>query len=353
MSYFGYPLYPLTPATQQNQIPIVGSTTLGAGAATYSKAFIITGAGGYTITLPAIDAVNFPTASFSIYNNSSAPCTVNVAGSTSDTMLLLGASYTSVSILPGERFLIQNMLTSWVIALESASRTTTAPQFDNTIRSASTAFVQRSLGNRSNIKGINTNYIAVAADVGKVIAANVAGLTLTLPLSTSLPPGSTIGSYANIPSGIMSFAVQGSDKLNTGGTGQLLTTASIYYGESCDWITDGAGNWYAVGRSAFLGNTGSFGASFNGNGYQKLPSGLLIQWGSNTAVNLSTTQTNPVTFPIAFPSGPWTIYTTYIGAQSSVTIIISQTVGVTATGFSWMSNYTGGNMTAQWLAIGR
>lgn len=140
MSEFGYPLYPVAPTNQQALSSITGTTTLGVGAATYSKHFFITGAGGYTITLPALDGVNFPTGSFSIFNNSSALCTINAAGA--DTMLLLGASYSSVSILPGERFLVQNMVSNWIIGLESASRTTTAPVGDNSIRTASTAFAQ-------------------------------------------------------------------------------------------------------------------------------------------------------------------------------------------------------------------
>ena len=42
-----------------------------------------------------------------------------------------------------------------------------------------------------------------------------------------------------------------------------------------------------------------FSKSFTGNGYQKLPSGLIIQWGnfSNT-----TGRHTPITFPISFPN---------------------------------------------------
>lgn len=194
----------------------------------------------------------------------------------------------------------------------------TPTQLDNSSKYATTGFVQRALGNRQNLNGINANYTAVAADVGKVIAANVTGLTLTLPLSTSLPAGSVIGSYANIPSGTMAFAVQGSDKLNVGGSGQLLTTASIYYGESCDWVTDGAGNWYAVGRSAFLGNTGSFLNVKGTSGYQKLPSGIIMQWGTGT-----TTTGGPATFtyPIPFPTGVMTSVGTVIASNSTLSTL--------------------------------
>lgn len=42
-----------------------------------------------------------------------------------------------------------------------------------------------------------------------------------------------------------------------------------------------------------------FAASLAGNGYQKLPSGLIIQWGSNNTPGVST---GTITFPIAFPT---------------------------------------------------
>ena len=44
-----------------------------------------------------------------------------------------------------------------------------------------------------------------------------------------------------------------------------------------------------------------FGSSLSGNGYQKLPSGLIIQWGPTGAVS-SASGAVTVTFPIAFPT---------------------------------------------------
>lgn len=45
-----------------------------------------------------------------------------------------------------------------------------------------------------------------------------------------------------------------------------------------------------------LAKSSEFAASVAGNGYQKLPGGLIIQWGSDTVVSSKT-----ITFPVAFP----------------------------------------------------
>lgn len=294
MSDFGYPLYPVPPANQQAVSQIVGTSTLGAGAATYDKNFIITGAGGYTITLPALDGVNFPSRTFSIFNNSSSTCTVNTAGT--DTALLLGGSYTSISILPGERFLVQNMVTSWVIALESASRTTTAPQFDNTIRTASTAFVQRSLG---NFQSLNTRGTITAADMGKAFYYSPQGVSVQLPAPASVPSGSSVklmfSSTGTITVADGSSMIFGSysvvGKSNTG------TSLAINGGEVTA-VSDGASIWYVMGSAApaFIGG---FSSNPISSGFQQFPSGLIVQWGGGQLSGTTGTVTYPMTFPTA------------------------------------------------------
>lgn len=51
-----------------------------------------------------------------------------------------------------------------------------------------------------------------------------------------------------------------------------------------------------------------FGSSLAANGYQKLPSGLIIQWGTCTGI---TTSDVVITFPIAFPTN-----TVHVGIQA-------------------------------------
>lgn len=171
MSYYGYPLYPLSPPNQASVVTINATTTLGAGAVTYNKAFVILGAGAYTITLPAIDATNWSYGSFTILNAASASCTINVSSGTADTMFLLGGSYTSIALLPGERILVQNVTGAWSIGLESAQRTSTAPVGDNSIRIASTAYVQN---NNIGVVGtmLNDKMLVAAASATATFTAD-------------------------------------------------------------------------------------------------------------------------------------------------------------------------------------
>jgi hypothetical protein len=335
MSYFGYPLYPVAPTTQLTESNISGTTTLGAGAATYNKAFFITGAGGYTITLPALDPTNYPTASFSIFNNATSLCTINVAGATSDTMLLLGSSYTSVSILPGERFLLQNMQTSWVVALESASRTTTAPQFDNTIRTASTAFVQAALGNyQTSYLNSGTNVTLTAAQAGGFW--DVYGTaTITLPLTSSVPLGAC---YSFSVGALVTFTCSGSDNIyfNDGNTATASYTPTS--GIALRLVKIAAGEWLFISE-------GRANASLAVNGYQKLPSGLIIQWGNDN----SSTTSSTVTFPIAFPNAVYQVYAS-IYAAGTAYIATPSTPGPTLTQMTIVKT---ASLSANWLAIGR
>lgn len=98
--------------------------------------------------------------------------------------------------------------------------------------------------------------------------------------------------------------------------------------------------------------------SLTSNGYQKLPGGLIIQWGSFTPNGLG--QGLQITFPIAFPNK--VVYTN-AGEEDGVTGILdhattynSNLTGLNAlvtsqssVGGAWSHPTTG---TAKWIAIG-
>jgi hypothetical protein len=340
MSYFGYPLYPLTPTTQANISFIVGTTTLGAGAVTYGKAFEITGAGGYTVTLPAIDAVNFPTQSFTIYNASSALCTINTNGS--DTALFLGSSYSSISILPGERIIVQNMATNWVIALESAQRTVTPTQFDNTIRIPTTAFVQTN-GIRSSgltlVTGNTTLTTSVAG--GTVLGNSTSATTVTLPASSTFPAGTTI-EFLNINTGTMTVSASGSDVIQ-GNSGTGVSTG-VANGDTL-YLRSGGGSgsvgavWFAIGGSRQLGSSAAFNFFESGNGYQKFPSGMIFQWQNPTTTSSGTGTFN---FPIAFPSACLNAVASPINTGANTSSVSIGTITTTGATY-WTLTATSGN----------
>ena len=95
-------------------------------------------------------------------------------------------------------------------------------------------------------------------------------------------------------------------------------------------------------------NLGQFLSSKAVNGYQKLPSGLIIQWGIvNSIVPGGATGT---TFPIAFPNACTFVINIPAAnnASGNATNLIS---AKTTTGFSG-ANWTGITTSFNWLAIG-
>ena len=73
-----------------------------------------------------------------------------------------------------------------------------------------------------------------------------------------------------------------------------------------------------------------FGASISPNGYQKFPSGLIIQWGTSTP-----TLTNvDVVFPVAFPTACTSLNQHDIGGAGGTSMSLYQFRGLTLSGFN-------------------
>jgi hypothetical protein len=102
-------------------------------------------------------------------------------------------------------------------------------------------------------------------------------------------------------------------------------------------------------------NLGQFPASIAANGYQRLPSGLIIQWGVQPAASPSGTA---VTFPLAFPTAVYGVVGNVAQNNATVTYVVTPSV-ITTSGFVLNKNFVGastfGNASeiAYWFAIGK
>ena len=216
----------------------------------------------------------------------------------------------------------------------------TPPQFDNDTSLATTAFVQRALGSYAGFRELAASTTLTAADVGKAITVNNNAVTITLPDADSLPNGAAI-TFCNVsPTSGASFTVasQGSDTIWVN-TGQGLTSFSLGPNESVTLFRFGANAWKQ--SSGQIGFTRSFGT----NGFQRLPSGLIIQYG-RAAFGVGVTQITQ-TLPLTFPGALRVVTAIELGA--------TPTIGFSAYNFT-LSNFqlvsTQGNVTACWVAIG-
>lgn len=180
----------------------------------------------------------------------------------------------------------------------------TAAQFDNDTSLATTAFVQRALGNLAGTTSISVSTTMSAADAGKLIQVNPGGGTVnvTLPLAASCPEG-TILWLRNINTGTVNIVPQGSDNIgyNSGGN-SFYGNPTLGNGDTMVLQSNGGNTWRSIGGSAQLKYQGVFGASLNSNGYQKLPSGLIVQWGRVPIPTSPAEAANTISLPIAFPN---------------------------------------------------
>jgi hypothetical protein len=97
-------------------------------------------------------------------------------------------------------------------------------------------------------------------------------------------------------------------------------------------------------------NISQFGSSIGANGYQRLPSGLIIQWGSHTG---GSGYAN-ITFPLQFPHAVYSVTVTDM-ATSVVTTDIDGVGSLTTSGMRvWCSTDADNNAGADfyWMAIG-
>ncbi len=149
---------------------------------------------------------------------------------------------------------------------------------------------------------------------------SISGTVLTLTAVTGTIFVGQIISGSGVTSGtqIISFGT------GTGGTGtyNVQTSQTV---SSTALALAGASNWTTFVQNGITQATGTTntklattafanpGASLGTNGYHKLPSGLIIQWGIAASV---TTGGTPITFPLAFPTGAYTIHPSVVNGAS-------------------------------------
>ena len=89
--------------------------------------------------------------------------------------------------------------------------------------------------------------------------------------------------------------------------------------------------------------------SLSGNGYQKLPGGLIIQWLRGEAGKDGSSVNN--IFPIAFPTSLIFACGIHLGASASVNIV-ADNLNFSSTQVGMRSNYAGGSVTCLIIALG-
>ena len=166
----------------------------------------------------------------------------------------------------------------------------TPPQFDTGNLVVNAEFVQRSLGNMSGYSNVTGSVMIPAASAGKYIIVNNPG-TITLPDPGTLRLGAMFTIEAIGSTGIVTCTGATSVSFSGPNVGVPAASASVQDSNVSQFVVVGA--QYRV-----FGGAGK--AQLGGNGYQKLPSGMIDQWGAIPAIPANGSVL--ITFPLTFPN---------------------------------------------------
>ncbi len=223
----------------------------------------------------------------------------------------------------------------------------TAAQFDNDTSIATTEFVQRALGGLSAVVAYTANTTLTAADCGKLVGVS-GNVTITLPLSSAIPAGTLMHIRVGNASTV-SVVPQGADKL-ADLTSAVIANLQVVGSSYVALRSYGNGNgWEVLSGDQALRSSSVFGASIGSSGWQKLPSGLIIQWGFVTT-NASGMAT--VTFPMEFPNA---CDHQMVAPTSGAVGAFSANIGlpsITKAGMSLYWSSAVANAVIKWMAIG-
>lgn len=357
--YFGNVVLPKGPIDPNSIVPITSSTAL--SGSSYGKTLVIGAPGTFTVTLmPLVLSAKGNT--FTLINDSTGTTTVNTSGS--DVIRVLGTNATSFTLGPGDTVSVENNGATWVITANAITKANinspsftgnplapTPAQFDSSTSIPNTSFLKRALGSLSGVNQLAGTLTLTATYVGKMIELSGGGYTITLPPANIDSNGGAVISFHNIGTGTVTLSRQGADSIYQGDVNGVggRTSIALKPGDTVTMVGNGA-IWYTIAGSAALVESGVMRSSLVTGGWQKLPSGLILQWGSGGY------NATAVTFPIAFPSACLQII---IGATNySAGNAQYQRVAALAAYSPTLTGFTAGNadgtivLGGSWIALG-
>lgn len=223
-------------------------------------------------------------------------------------------------------------------------------QFDSSASYATTAFVKQAGLEWSGFTTFTSSQTLSASQANSIINCSGTGsFTLTMPTVASTPVGSTF-TFISSSTGTVTINAAGSDSFS----GQASIT--LNNADTLIVTNAGGGIWWRMAGSQQLsanGTFGQFGASLATPGWQKLPSGLIIQWGNSGSVGTSNPNATAV-YPIAFPAATLNVSATVTGGSlgNFITQVITSTTTQTTFNTQLNGSITGG-IGFSWIAIGR
>jgi len=156
-----------------------------------------------------------------------------------------------------------------------APKASTPDLFDASSNLATTEFVQRAMGGFQNVYTYATaGQVIPPSRANGMFNMNSGATTVTLPLLSSVPLGTKMYFRS---SGGLTINRQGTDVFYVATS--LPTETSVYVGGNSNiTLISTGGAWFIAGNASLKYDNTLFGLYKATNGYQRLPSGLVIQW---------------------------------------------------------------------------
>jgi hypothetical protein len=249
---------------------------------------------------------------------------------------------------------VQDQLLKAIQGVGGTGIFTTAPQFDNSKKGATTEFVKRAGGTYAGKVIYTAHQDLPPSSVGKfVMFSTGSNLFANLPFVAQVPDASKVAIYNNTLTPL-SISPQAGEVLGAlGNGGNPIANYKLPPSELAVFNSTPAG-WLLEGGDAMLVYSPLFANSLQGAGYHKFPSGLIMQWGYAAG----TTGQMAGNYPIAFPNNIFHVVGTMgdktAGATTAITLFITSSSLANKTTINILPNGTDGLGTSQchYIALG-
>lgn len=344
--------------------PVSTSTVL--TAANIGQSIVTFQQGPITITLPSVVSAP-PGSRLEFFNyGMGGVVTIQIATGSGDKLVTGTATLSTMTLAFGDTLVIESLgnLNVWYALGGSAqlpyasamagANWTTPAQFDISARLATTAFVRKSGLQFSNVTAFAGSLVGTAAHVGGMVYgwSNASAYSVPDSVSNVLPIGSTIF-VANHSLSPIVISRQGADLVQIPNN-SATTSFSMPTGTSATLTLVGGGTWFVEG-TAVISRSSDFSATIGQSGYQKLPSGLIIQWGviGVPVSNGASPSTADGVFPLAFPAG----CAVFLAGASGYTLSPNANAFISGAPLSSstyrvQNNYTLSAIGTNWVALG-
>ena len=218
-------------------------------------------------------------------------------------------------------------------------------QFDRTLKLATTGFVQQALGNHQDIVVClqNTTISPVAAG-SAVMLFGLTAYTVQFPNPADMPQGARFKAICTNPAGVTITCARPNSFMSP--DGNYANTFIVGMGDVIEfikldlaWTINGTATTFAAPQ---------FKASITTNGWQRLPSGLIMQWGSAVITNANVGQ-NAV-MPISFPTNCVWAASCLSNGQPASNVTIMQATPMDKN--TVILSGSSANTACRWLALG-